>query len=270
MTIYAKFILTALTLGSMSFCVNAYAGTFKTPRNYHIVVIDGKKVSGMLSETTKLELSEGQHQIVVQFKGLFRKGSDQYLYSAVDPIVVNLSNTGKDDEITFTYPRVTTYEQAQNYSNNQKIELIINDKPANKEDASYFILTSEKGFQLDRDYIADLEALNLLYISKENTAEIASTDETLKRCRDSGFTDCPDSIKAPIVKTPSVKEIKAQDPEALTATANTQAPTKGGIKVEQLDREGVNTQMLEGLKSIFNTADHNTQEAFKEWLNNKQ
>lgn len=247
-----KLLATSLTIATFIFTLNAEAATFKTPKNYSILIVDGQKVGGTFSQTTSYELSKGQHQVVVFFKGAFKNGKDQLIHSATDPIVINMPHVQDSDKITFTFPRVVTYDQAQNYSDKQKIDITINEEPAKKEDASYFILKSDKGFQLDRDFLADLQSLNLLYVSEENNQKIIAKDDTLTKCRDSGFTNCPDSVKAPVSTAVVAKKPQAQ---ANTVTAPSQANTK------------INTQMLDGMKAIYNSADKDTQTAFKEWLN---
>ena len=168
-----KLLATTFTvIATLIFFNNAQAANFKTPKNYSILIVDGQKVSGTFSQTTSYELSPGQHQVVVFFKGAFKKGKDQLIHSATDPIVINMQNVKEKDLITFTFPRVISYDQAQDYSADQKIDLTINGNPAPKDQASYFILKSEKGFQLDRDFLADLQSLNLLYVSEENNKKI--------------------------------------------------------------------------------------------------
>lgn len=259
MTFKTKFIASTIALSLVSSLGLAEAATFKTPKNYQILIVDGQKTSGVLSETTSVDIKAGKHQFVVQFKGLFRKGSDAMLHSATDPLVINLSNISENDEISFTYPKVVTLEQAQKFSDKQQISLTINGKEVPKEKASYFILKSEKGFQLDRDYLADLQALNLLYISQDNNKKIEAKNEKIDKCRESGFIDCPNEVKAPITTT--IKSTNTQVAKAEVATTAT-------TSLKSIDPSKVNTQMLEGLKSIYNSADADTKEAFKAWLNN--
>lgn len=225
------------------------AASFETPKNYHIIIADGQKVKGTFSEENKINLTTGKHQIIVQFKGVFKQGKDKILHTAVDPIVVNIQNVQENDNISFTYPRITNYSQAVDYSDSQKIDLCINDKIANKEEASYFILKSEKGFQLDRDYLAELQDLNLLYLSKENSEDVSAKKDKLNRCKESGFVDCPNTI---------------------LANANSvNSDNKANLQISNENKKTtVNNQMLEGLKSIYNSADKPTQDAFKEWLKN--
>ena len=70
-----------------------------------------------------------------------------------------------------------------------------------EDEASYFILKSEKSFQLDRDYYKDLNDLGLLYISKSNQKTIAEENDTLQNCKNSNFKNCPKEITASSTNT---------------------------------------------------------------------
>ena len=245
-----------LTVSALAAAVNAEAATFKTPKNYSIIIADGAKTTGYFSETREIELSEGKHQLVVMFKGAFKKGHDKIIASAVNPIVINISHVEKDDSYSFTYRRITDYEDATDYAAKQSITITKNGTPADRDEASYMILKSDKGFQLDRDYIAELKSLDLLYVSESNREIKKNTAEKLSNCRDS-FTDCPTEVVA-----------SAENITAVAEKSNAEKMAADTAAGKSVSADKVNIQMLEGLKSIYGSADPETRKAFKEWLKN--
>ena len=49
-----------LAVSAVAATVNAEAASFKTPKNYSIIIADGAKTTGYFSETREMELSEGK------------------------------------------------------------------------------------------------------------------------------------------------------------------------------------------------------------------
>lgn len=251
------------------------AATFKAPKNYSVVIVDGQKTESYFSNTKEIELKPGQHQIVVKFKGSFRNGGDSLVASGSNPIVINIPKTKDSDNFSFTYRRISDYQDAVNFTDNQVITITNNGEAISKETASYFILKSEKGFQLDRDFAAELQSLNLLYISEENNQKIQKTEQNLSNCRDSNYVNCPNQVTAPIANAvTSTKESATTVTAAATvATAPVVAATESASnvattpKANQTTNTQVNQQMLDGLKSIYNSADPETRKAFKAWVN---
>ncbi|MBO6010089.1 MAG: DUF2057 family protein, partial [Ruminobacter sp.] len=131
-----------------------------------------------------------------------------------------------------------------------------NGTPADRDEASYMILKSDKGFQLDRDYIAELKSLDLLYVSESNREIKKNTAEKLSNCRDS-FTDCPTEVVA-----------SAENITAVAEKSNAEKMAADTAAGKSVSADKVNIQMLEGLKSIYGSADPETRKAFKEWLKN--
>ena len=244
-----KMTISTITLAT-ALPLSVYSATFATPKYYSIIIFDGAKTSSFFGSTNKVELEPGQHQIVVNFKGSFKNGRDAILTSAVDPIVINLPNVKKDDKFTFKIPRITNYSEANDFVDNQKITIYNKGNKVTEDEASYFILKSEKSFQLDRDYYKDLSDLGLLYISKSNQKTIAEENDTLQKCKESNFKNCP-------------KEITASS----TNTNNTTVPPAQTKNTEiKYNKNKVNKSTLNGLKAIYNGADEDTKNAFKIWL----
>ncbi|MBQ3681630.1 MAG: DUF2057 family protein [Succinimonas sp.] len=271
MKIFSSILAGAVLLG-MS--LTAGAATFATPKNYSIIIVDGAKTSSLISDTREIELAPGQHQIVVFFKGLFKHGGDQIIATASDPIVINIPDIQENDSITFTYPRIRDYNSAQDFADHQTITITNNGESVSKDKASYFILQSDKGFQLDRDFLTELNSLGLLYVSPENAVKQNRNDQKLSSCRDSGFKDCPDTIKSTAearntyLQNSEGKNL--QSPEGIPMTPEAGLPQKPKTDTQNqpaVNAVQVNQQMLDGLKSIYNSADPATRKAFREWLN---
>ena len=244
-----KMTISTITLAT-ALPLSVYSATFATPKYYSIIIFDGAKTSSFFGSTNKVELEPGQHQIVVNFKGSFKNGRDAILTSAVDPIVINLPNVKKDDKFTFKIPRITNYSEANDFADNQKITIYNKGNKVTEDEASYFILKSQKSFQLDRDYYKDLSDLGLLYVSKSNQKTITEENDTLKKCKESNFKNCPNEITA-----------------TSTNTSNTTVPPAQTKNTEiKYNKNKVNKSTLNGLKAIYNGADEDTKNAFKIWL----
>lgn len=260
----------------------AGAAVFSAPKHYSIIIADGEKVSGIFTEKREIELGEGRHQVVVQFKGSFKKGGDRLIAYGVNPVVVNIPAAGESDVYSFTYPRILSYDEANDFADRQDITLTVNGRPAAENEASYLILKSDRGFQLDRDYIAELKSLDLLYVSEENLEKQDQKAKDLFLCRDSP-TDCPKVVvtdpalaariaeesrkkgPTPIVRVPEPgTEAPAAAPAPAPAPAADAAPAAAAPAPAAAGP--ANAQMLEGFKSIYQSADPATRAAFKEWL----
>ncbi|MGF1759405.1 DUF2057 domain-containing protein [Photobacterium sagamiensis] len=102
-----KLALASLALLS----VGAQAATLSTSQNIKLLVVDGKKVeSSYWSPTEHVELSEGKHQIVVQFDGEVKNGSKNTVFTT-RPYLFDLDVADKD--ATIVLPRLTTLSQAK-------------------------------------------------------------------------------------------------------------------------------------------------------------
>ncbi len=270
-------IISAILAGCtvMGLSLAAEAATFTAPKNYSIIIVDGAKTGGVISDPREIELAPGQHQIVVFFKGLFKHGGDQIIATASDPIVINIPDVQENDSFAFTYPRIRDYGSAQDFADHQTITITNNGESVSKDRASYFILQSDKGFQLDRDFLTELNSLGLLYVSPENTVKQNRNDQKLTNCRDSGFTDCPDTIRSTAearntyLKNTEGNGLRAQEGIPLTSENALETARKNeALNQAAEETQKVNQQMLDGMKSIYSSADPATRKAFREWLNN--
>lgn len=247
-----------MTVCGLCATFSAEAATFKAPKNYTIIMADGAKVGSAFSSVQELTLDAGRHQIMVLFKGKFKKGTDRILTSASNPIVINIPNMAADDEYSFTYPRIYNYDDAQDFADKQVITLTNHGNNTTNEQVSYFILQSEKGFQLDRNFKDELASLGLLYVAPKNVQTATKKEDTLKKCRDSNMQDCPQVVVSPA--NTSNNKVAVAVPTNANVTISDEA-----TKVA-LNNPNVNQGVFEGLKSIYNSADPATKAAFKAWM----
>ncbi len=148
------------------FGTQAFADTgFKVPVHFNVELVDGiSDYSGYSRFSRMIELGSGKHQVVVSFKDTFKEGSDTKLVQSVNPVVINIENLKKDQVLTFQYKLPSGISQAERFAEQMKITLTDADgKPVPQSEASYFVLTSERGFTLMRDYKAELTSLGRLY-----------------------------------------------------------------------------------------------------------
>ncbi|MGN0894655.1 MAG: DUF2057 family protein [Succinivibrio sp.] len=163
-----------LAFGALvSFSALADTG-FKVPVHYNIELVDGESDPDSYSRFSRMiSLAPGKHQIVLTFKDNFKNGSDSRIVQSIDPVVIDIENLKADQVVTFQYKKPANEDQAKVYAHQQKITLTDSTgRTLPASEAKYFILTSDRGFSLMRDYRQELDSLNRLYapayISNEN------------------------------------------------------------------------------------------------------
>jgi uncharacterized protein YccT (UPF0319 family) len=151
----------AMLLASAAFAESG----FKLPVHYTLEMVDGADKPENYSRFSRtVTLSPGRHQIVVLFKDTFQGGADARLVQSSNPIVIDLMNLKPNQTVTFDYDIPSSLAKADVYSRTQKIRLVdTKGNPIPASDASYFIMTSENGFVLGRDYRQELMSINRLY-----------------------------------------------------------------------------------------------------------
>ncbi|WP_294568030.1 DUF2057 family protein [uncultured Succinatimonas sp.] len=166
MTNFNSFLKIGVTACALTFAANAFADAqFKVPTYYSIELVDGSTNQYDYSRFNRtITLSPGRHQIVLLFEGQFGSMSEGRMIEAADPIVVEISDIQDGETYTFKYDIPRDENQASKFARAQKIQLTDLDGNAIPESkASYYILTSESGFAILRDYRQDLMSLNRLY-----------------------------------------------------------------------------------------------------------
>lgn len=151
-------------VAAFSSAVMAESG-FKVPLHYTLELVDGLEDVETYSRFSRtVSLTPGRHQIVLLFKDTFSNSSDARLVQSSSPIVIDIMNLKPNQTLTFDYPLPTSISQAETYSRTQKITITdVDGKRIPKADASYFIMTSENGFVMGRDYRQELMSLDRLY-----------------------------------------------------------------------------------------------------------
>ena len=141
------------------------AGGFKVPVHYNIELVDGVEDPGSYSRFSRtVTLAPGKHQIVLTFKDNFKSGSDSHIVQSIDPLVIDIADLKDDQVVTFDYKKPANEDQAKRFAHAQKITLTdVNGKVLGKSEADYYVLTSDNGFSMMRDYKKELQSLNRLY-----------------------------------------------------------------------------------------------------------
>ena len=156
------FFLAVALLGATA----AYAESgFKVPLHYTLELVDGLENVETYSRFSRtVSLTPGRHQLVLLFKDTFANSSDARLVQSSNPIVIDIMALKPNQMLTFDYNHPASISEAETYARTQKITITdVDGKRIPKSDASYFIMTSENGFVMGRDYRQELMSLDRLY-----------------------------------------------------------------------------------------------------------
>lgn len=252
---------------AVALSAHATAATFKVPINYTVEVVDGKTSDfGYNRFSRTIELAPGRHQLVLLFEGVFGQARDSRIYQAANPIVIEIPNMPADASYTFNYDTPEDERQAEIYSRSQKINLINADTkaPLGQDEASYYLLTSDSGFALLRDYREDLASVGRLYAPAEVKAEIerdrsganvtAQGVPMVKARSASGFTSAapaPAPVAAPVMSA-TVTTAAAQN------AAEAQATAQGAPAQVQTIASPANAAIYNQMVQLYEQADDST------------
>ncbi len=249
---------------AVALSAHATAATFKVPINYTVEVVDGKTSDfGYNRFNRTIELTPGRHQLVLLFEGVFGQARDSRIYQAANPIVIEIPNMPADASYTFNYDTPEDERQAEIYSRSQKIELInANTKaPLNANEASYYLLTSDSGFALLRDYREDLASVGRLYapaevraqMEEERHAVTAQGVPTVKARSTSGFVSAaPIPVQQPTGMSETVTTAAAQNAAAAQAVA------QGAPAQVQTISSQANAAVYNQMVQLYEQADDST------------
>lgn len=152
----------ALSLMLSSFiAVPAMAATFEVPRSYEIMYVDLESAS-QFGNDFKVEVDEGQHQIVVRFNKLLKSGGDTQQYQS-EPVVLNLSFE-KNGYLTLKAPYISNQKQAEANAKDPQFT-IYDDVNAQEVDYKQQNLKTKSGFQNTRDYLEEVQKLTSTNLS---------------------------------------------------------------------------------------------------------
>lgn len=154
MKIKSYSIAFGILLGSFA-TLPAMAATFEVPRSFEIMYVDLERAS-QFGNDFKVDLDEGQHQIVVRFNKLLRSGGDTHEYQS-EPVVLDLQFE-KNSYLTLKAPYISNQKQAE--ANAKDPQFTIYDD-VNGQDVDYKqqSLKTKSGLQNTRDYVAEVEKL---------------------------------------------------------------------------------------------------------------
>ncbi len=270
------FLKVGALAGALALSSQAYAATLAIPMNYSVELVDGQDSDfGYNRFNRTLTLSEGRHQIVLLFEGTFGNAAENRLIQAANPIVLEIANMPADANWTFTYPIPRSLDDADRYSRAQKINLVDADTkaPLSAEQANYYLLTSDSGFAILRDYRADLASVGRLYapapVMKEladNSARVSTTINGVQtvQARSAGniFSSQPaaPATAAGAVMSTTVTAAAAQNQANATAAAQGQPQT-----VQSLSSP-VSAATYNQLVELYNNADDATKLQFVKYI----
>lgn len=216
----------------------AAAATFEVPRTFEIMYVD-LEGARQFGNDFKVDIDEGQHQIVVRFNNLFRSGGDTQVFQS-EPVVLDLQFE-KDTHFTLKAPYISTQKQAE--ANAKDPQFTIVDEKSGKEiNYQQQVLTTKSGFQNTRDYVTEIERL---------TAKNAPAP-----------SDGP--AAAPIVLTEDV----ALEMMQFWYNRSDEA-TRKEIRIwiaDDMYKPTVSNIQLEMSQFWFNKADREAKKAFQAWL----
>ena len=216
----------------------AAAATFEVPRTFEITYVD-LEGARQFGNDFKVDIDEGQHQIVVRFNNLFRSGGDTQVFQS-EPVVLDLQFE-KDTHLTLKAPYISNQRQAETNAKDPQFTIV--DENSGKEiNYQEKMLTTKSGFQNTRDYVAEIERL---------TAKDAPAP-----------SDGP--AAAPVILTEDV----ALEMMEFWYNRSDEA-TRKEIRIwiaDDMYKPSVSNVQLEMTQFWFNKADKDAKKAFQVWL----
>lgn len=266
MSKFGTFLKVSALAGALALTTQALAAsTFKVPVNYSVELVDGKTSDfGYNHFDRTITLQPGRHQIVFLFEGSFGTARDSRLIQAANPIVVEIPDMPDNQSYTFNYNMPRSEFEAEQYARSQKIDLVNanTNAPLSQEQANYYILTSDSGFAILRDYREDLASIGRLYAPAPVIAEMEKNNKD-------GF-----------VNNNGVRTIQARSGGAVVATAAAGAGMSATVtnaaqevKSSQNSNEPQKVQSLSNggaaynqLVNLYNQADDATKLQFVKYI----
>lgn len=252
---------------ALALTTSAYAASFKVPVNYSVELVDGQTSNFEYNTFNRtLTLSPGRHQIVMLFEGTFGRASDSRLYQAANPIVVEITDIPDDAQYSFTYNMPRDEREAESYSRSQKINLINNstNAPLSESEANYYILTSDSGFAILRDYREDLASVGRLYApakvfeemkSNKNRVSVNNENVTTVQARATGYKG---QYENPGMVAP--------ESNAAPMAAATTAVAASGVKTVQANSSGSAAVKFDQMVQLYESADDATKLKFVKYI----
>lgn len=165
MKIKSYSIAFGILLGSFA-TLPAMAATFEVPRSFEIMYVDLESAS-QFGNDFKVDIDEGQHQIVVRFNKLLRSGGDTHEYQS-EPIVLDLQFE-KNSYLLLKAPYISNQKQAEANANDPQFT-IYDDVSGQDIDYKKQSLATKSGLQNTRDYVTEIERLT----AKNSSSNVTS------------------------------------------------------------------------------------------------
>lgn len=251
----AGVIALATTVNMLS--ANVWASDFLIKRPYVLYYVDGEKTSfSFVKDSSKFNLNEGSHQVVVRFEGAYRDGRETRIVTS-EPVVINfyVTDPSVDYTLDFKYPR--NYDKANDYVKNPVVTLVKSTGEA-VTDAEIFVLPHKPGLQIGRDYLREIAELGKAYKSADPAKNIVTVANA-------------NSATVAQQKTFDI-DTSNVDPNTLEVAT---VPVTTSAEVQQLTKAStaandVANPKLEALKKAYLNADPETQKLFKIWMVTKE
>lgn len=265
MSKFGTFLKVTALAGALAAATQSLAAsTFQVPVNYSVELFDGQTSDFGYSRSNRtITMQPGRHQIVLLFEGSFGAARDSRLIQAANPIVIEIPNIPDNTNYTFTYDMPRTELEAEQYARAQKITLIdANTKaPLSNDQANYYILTSDSGFAILRDYRDDLASVGRLYapapvlaqMQEQNNTQVNNNGVMTVQARSGG------SFAAGAVAGNGMSSTVTNAAQEVKAAQNSNEPQK----VQSLSNGGAAYNQL---VNMYNQADDATKLQFVKYI----
>ncbi len=152
-----KALMTLLAGLVFSHALFAASSSLQIPRPYVIHLLDGRAVSvNRLTAPRQLELTPGEHQLVLRFEASYRERGESRLISG-EPLVITL-RAAEAGALRLDFKAPRSYDEAQHFLERQPVRLL-DLKSQRPWPAQIFVLPKQAGLQIGRDYQAELLTL---------------------------------------------------------------------------------------------------------------
>ncbi|MGL5949144.1 MAG: YccT family protein [Aeromonas sp.] len=140
---------------------------------YNALLLDGQSVNvKLLEQRDALPLTSGPHQLVVEFEGNYSTRNDNVLITA-EPLVINFT-VADNQTLRLDYALPRNAREARHFATTQSVRLA--DAASGQAVASeQFMLPKVEGFQLARDYQAELIKLGKAFNQPAVSAAAGTT-----------------------------------------------------------------------------------------------
>lgn len=159
-----KYLIACGALFCCTLFLSVQAATFEVPRSFEIMYVNLESAR-QFGNDFKVEVNEGQHQIVVRFNKLIRRGGDAQAYQS-QPIVLDLM-LEREAYLRLKAPYISTQKKAEKFIEEPTFT-IVDDISGKEVKYRQTILPVKSGLQNTRDYIDEIERLNIDKLSVAN------------------------------------------------------------------------------------------------------